>query len=60
MRPMPEPALTIASLIRDPRLQQACSRWLAGGHCLMVWVDPACNPVAELDRRREEFDAVLL
>jgi circadian clock protein KaiA len=57
---MPEPALTIASLIRDPRLQQACSRWLAGGHCLMVWVDPACNPVAELDRRREEFDAVLL
>jgi circadian clock protein KaiA len=57
---MPEPALTIASLIRDPRLQQACSRWLARGHCLMVWVDPACNPVAELDRRREEFDAVLL
>ena len=57
---MPEPALAIASLIRDPRLQQACSRWLAGGHCLMVWVDPACNPVAELDRRREEFDAVLL
>ena len=57
---MPEPALTIASLIRDPRLQQACSRWLAGGHCLMVWVDPASHPVAELDKRREEFDAVLL
>ena len=57
---MPEPALTIASLIRDPRLKQACSRWLAGGHCLMVWVDPSCNPVAELYRRREEFDGVLL
>ena len=57
---MPEPALTIASLIRDPRLQQACSRWLAGGHCRMVWVDPATNPVMQLDQRREEFDAVLL
>lgn len=28
---MPESALTIASLIRDPSLQQACSRWLVGG-----------------------------
>jgi circadian clock protein KaiA len=26
----------------------------------MVWVDPARNPVAELDQRRDEFDAVLL
>jgi circadian clock protein KaiA len=57
---MPEPALTIASLIRNTRLQEACSRWLAGGHCQMVWVDPARNPVAELDQRRDEFDAVLL
>jgi circadian clock protein KaiA len=57
---MPEPALTIASLIRDPRLQDACSRWLAGGHCQMVWVDPTVNPVVELDQRRDEFDAVLL
>jgi circadian clock protein KaiA len=54
---MPEPALTIASLIRDPRLQDACARWLAGGRCRMAWVDPA---LAELERRREEFDAVLL
>ncbi|MCP9891273.1 circadian clock protein KaiA [Cyanobium sp. Aljojuca 7D2] len=57
---MPEPALTIASLIRDPRLQDACSRWLAGGRCELVWVDPASDPVEQLDRRREEFDAVLL
>jgi circadian clock protein KaiA len=57
---MPEPALTIASLIRDPRLQDACARWLAGGRCRMAWVDPASDPLAELERRREEFDAVLL
>ena len=57
---MPEPALTIASLIRDPRLQDTCSRWLAGGRCQMVWVDPSTDAVAELDQRREEFDAVLL
>ena len=57
---MPEPALTIAALIRDPRLQQACSRWLAGGRCRMVWVDPTTNPLVELEKRREEFDAVLL
>ena len=57
---MPEPALTIASLIRDPRLQDACARWLAGGRCQMAWVDPASDPLAELERRREEFDAVLL
>ena len=57
---MPEPFLTIASLIRDPRLQQACSRWLVGGRCRMVWVDPSTNPLVELEQRREEFDAVLL
>jgi circadian clock protein KaiA len=26
----------------------------------MVWLDPSANPVSELDRRRDEFDAVLL
>jgi len=57
---MPEPALTIASLIRDPRLQDACARWLAGGRCQLAWVDPASDPLVELERRREEFDAVLL
>ena len=57
---MPEPALTIASLVRNSRLQDACARWLAGGHRQLVWVDPAANPVEELDQRRDEFDAVLL
>ena len=57
---MAEPSLTIASLIRDPSIGQVCSRWLKGGRCHMVWVDPSSNPVAELERRREEFDALLL
>ncbi len=57
---MAEPSLTIASLIRDPSIGQVCSHWLKVGRCQMVWVDPSCNPVAELDRRREEFDALLL
>ena len=57
---MAEPSLTIASLIRDPSIEQVCSRWLNGGRCQMVWVDPSSNPVEELDRRREEFDALLL
>ena len=57
---MAEPSLTIASLIRDPMIEEVCARWLQGGRSQMVWVDPACNPVAELERRREEFDALLL
>ena len=57
---MPEPALTIASLIRDPSLQEACGRWLAGGRWRMVWLDPDANPVAQLELRREEFDALVL
>ena len=51
---MPEPALTIASLIRDSSLQEACGRWR------MVWLDPDANPVAQLELRREEFDALVL
>ena len=57
---MPEPALTIASLIRDSCLQEACGRWLAGGRWRMVWLDPDANPVAQLELRREEFDALVL
>lgn len=59
-RSMPEPALTIASLIRDTDLQDACFRWLAGGRWRMVWLDPDTNPVAQLERDREEFDALVL
>lgn len=57
---MPEPLLTIASLLREPRLAQACGQWLQGGRYQLVSLDPGENPVEVLDQRREDFDAVLL
>jgi circadian clock protein KaiA len=57
---MPGPLLTIASLLREPRLVQACGQWLQGGRYLLVSLDPSENPVEVLDQRREDFDAVLL
>jgi circadian clock protein KaiA len=57
---MPEPALTIASLLRRPPLAEACGRWLRGGRHQLVPLDPALDPVAALEQRREDFDAVLL
>lgn len=57
---IPEPALTIASLLRDQRLQLACEQWLRGGRYQLVPVDPDADPVAALDSRREDFDVVLL
>ena len=57
---MPEPLLTIASLLREPGLTQACGQWLQGGRYQLVPLDPGENPVEVLDRRREDFDAVLL
>jgi circadian clock protein KaiA len=60
LRSIPEPALTIVSLIREPRLVEACGQWLRGGRYQLERLDPADDPVAGLDQRREEFDAVLL
>ncbi|MEB3321842.1 MAG: circadian clock protein KaiA [Synechococcaceae cyanobacterium] len=57
---MPEPALTIASLIRSPVLAEACTQWLRGGRYRLESPLPAADPVEALDRRREHFDAVLL
>ncbi|KEF43085.1 MAG: circadian clock protein KaiA [Cyanobium sp. CACIAM 14] len=57
---MPQPALTIASLIRTPALAEACGQWLKGGRHRLVAIDPGADPVGELERRREEFDAILL
>lgn len=57
---MPEPVLQIASLIQDPRLAAACSQWLRGGRYLLVPIAAGQDPVATLDGRREDFDAVLL
>jgi len=57
---MPEPALTIASLIRDSRLQEACSRWLQDGSGRLVLLDPEVDPLVALERSRDAFDVLLL
>ena len=57
---MHEPALTIASLLRDPRLAEASSLWLRGGRYHLETFAVDADPVAMLDARREDFDAVLL
>ncbi|MEI7951842.1 MAG: circadian clock protein KaiA [Synechococcaceae cyanobacterium ELA182] len=57
---MPEPALTIACLIRTPALADVCGQWLSGSRCQVERFDPAADPALVLDRRREDFDAVLL
>ncbi|MEB3320845.1 MAG: circadian clock protein KaiA [Cyanobium sp.] len=58
---MPEPALTIASLISEPSLQAAVGRWLEGQQRFrLVRCDPDTDPVAELERLRDSCDAVLL
>ncbi len=57
---MPQPALTIVSLIQSPALAEACVQWLKGGRYRLAPVDPASDPLQELERRREEFDAILL
>ncbi|MEB3332648.1 MAG: circadian clock protein KaiA [Synechococcaceae cyanobacterium] len=57
---MSDPALTIASLLRDPRLSEACNQWLRGGRYQLEALDPDSDPVALLDGRRDDFDAVLL
>lgn len=53
-------ALTVAALIRDPRLLAACGRWLEGGRCRLVPLGAARDPLRELEARRDDFDALLL
>lgn len=55
-----EPALTVAALIRQPLLLQTCSRWLDGSRCRLAAIDPGADPLAQLEQRRDEFDALLL
>lgn len=57
---MPEPVLQIASLVQEPRLAEACGHWLHGGRYQLEPIAPDGDPVALLDSRREDFDAVLL
>ena len=57
---MSQPALTIASLLSDPRLERACRTWLKGGRYQLEDLGSLPDPVAELEQRRDAFDVVLL
>ena len=57
---MSQPALTIASLLVDPRLERVCRSWLKGGRYLLEDLGSMPDPVAELEQRRDAFDVVLL
>jgi len=57
---MSQSALTIASLLADPRLERACRTWLKGGRYELEDLGSLADPIAELERRREAFDVVLL
>jgi circadian clock protein KaiA len=57
---MSQPALTIASLLPDPRLERACRSWLKGGRYQLEDLGSLSDPILELKQRRELFDVVLL
>ena len=57
---MPESALTIASLLVDPALQEACGQWLKGGRYRVVPMALGSEAAVDLDWLREDVDAVLL
>jgi len=57
---MVETALTIACLVRDPRLQDACRLWLNDRAVTLVALNTEVDPVAQLERHRDGFDALLL
>ena len=57
---MSQPALTIASLLADPRLERACRTWLKGGRYQLEDLGRLADPVQVLEQRRDAFDVVLL
>lgn len=57
---MSQPALTIASLLADPRLEQACRHWLKGGRYRLEALGTLADPMQALQERREDFDVVLV
>jgi circadian clock protein KaiA len=57
---MSQPALTIASLLPDPRLERACRSWLKGGRYQLEDLGSLSDPIRELQQRRDSFDVVLL
>ena len=59
-RPMPEPELTIASLLRDAKLLAASTQWLRGGPYRLEVLPADADPVATLEARRDGIDGLLL
>ena len=57
---MPEPAPTIASLILQNDLEDACRRWLSHGSHRLESLATEGDPLAVLEQRRDAFDAVLI
>ena len=57
---MSQPALTIASLLPDPRVERACRSWLKGGRYQLEDLGSLADPIQELKQQRELFDVVLL
>ncbi|APD48519.1 circadian clock protein KaiA [Synechococcus sp. CS-602] len=57
---MAQPALTIASLIKDPALRTSCGQWLREAHHELFDLGEMADPGAALESRWEQFDAVLL
>jgi circadian clock protein KaiA len=57
---MSQPALTIASLLSDPRLVRACRQWLKGGRYRLEDLGSLAAPLQELEERRDTFDVVLV
>jgi circadian clock protein KaiA len=57
---MSQPALTIASLLPDPRVERACRSWLKGGRYQLEDLGSLADPIQELQQQRDRFDVVLL
>ncbi|MBC1260641.1 circadian clock protein KaiA [Synechococcus sp. BSF8S] len=57
---MTQPALTVASLIRDQPLRKACATWLPEGRYEVLELGLRQDPSAELERCWDQIDAVLL
>ncbi|MEB3306577.1 MAG: circadian clock protein KaiA [Cyanobacteriota bacterium] len=57
---MVDSALTIAFLVRDQSLRDACRLWLRDRAVTLQPLDLAADPVPQLEQLRDSFDALLL
>lgn len=57
---MSEPALTVASLLRTPALQEACALWLKAGRYALVNLAEGPDLQTTLAASQERVDALLL